>query len=50
MKDVMELTLPQLEDLTKGIIGNEANDSTPNKRVIQGSEAIEFLKQGNGKL
>lgn len=50
MNDVMELTLPQLEDLTKGIMGNEAGEVSPSKQVIQGSDAIKFLKQGNGKL
>ena len=52
MNDVMELTLAQLEDLTKGIVGDE-NSSTPSgsqKRVIRGSDAIAFLKQGDGKL
>lgn len=52
MNDVMELTLAQLEDLTKGIIGDENNTapSGSQRRVIKGSEAIEFLKQGDGKL
>ena len=50
MNDVMELTLPQLEDLTKGIMGDDNSSNGTNKKVIQGSEAIAFLKQGNGKL
>lgn len=52
MNDVMELTLSQLEDLTKGIIGDETSNSpsASSKKVISGSDAITFLKQGNGKL
>lgn len=47
----MELTLPQLEDLTKGIMGDQSGSSSHStKRIIEGSAALAFLQQGNGKL
>lgn len=50
MRDVLEMTIPQCEQLVEGISENNKVDGSTKTRVIEGSDVVKFLKQGNGKL
>lgn len=48
MSDILELTIPQLEDIIEEIIGDSQEKSSGDKLV--GMDAIKYLQQMQGKL